>query len=398
MKIVILTQYFLPEMGAPQNRLFDMAKGLKKMGWEVCVVTAMPNYPTGKIFKAYRGKFSYTEFVDGIEVKRYWLYPSNSPNALPRIVSMLSFSFTCLFSFFFISRKKPEYLLVESPPLTLAFTGWMLAKFSRTKLILNISDLWPLSAKELGAINDGILYRWLVQLEHFLYLKAFICMGQSQEIIDYIARTCPDKVYLFRNGVDTRRFEQSQANTVRRNQLVYAGLLGVAQGVLSICKHINFAELNSELHIYGTGAEREKIVAYLKENPARGIFYQGILMRDEMPAVLSSYGGTLIPLVRNIYGAVPSKIYEAMAAGLPIIFSGEGEGASIIERSKAGWVCTPGDWNLLKTCIANLNNMEDAEYADLRSRNKSTATQQFDRNVQIIALEKFLRTKLSPGK
>ncbi|HPM30084.1 MAG TPA: glycosyltransferase family 4 protein [Chryseolinea sp.] len=396
MKIVILTQYFLPEMGAPQNRLFDMAKGLINLECEVKVVAAMPNYPTGRIFASHKNKFSQTDSIDGIEVKRFWLYPSNAPKALPRIVSMLSFSFTSLFSIFYIRKTRPDYILVESPPLTLAFSAWILAILSRSKLIINVSDLWPLSAKELGAIGDGTLYNMLERLERFLYRKAFICTGQSQEIVDYIAKTNSDKTYLFRNGVDTKRFINAEYNPSKRNHIVYAGLLGVAQGILSICENIDFKELNTEFHIYGTGTEQDKILAFLKENPLRGITYHGTLKRDEMPEVLSSYGGTMIPLIKNIYGAVPSKIYEAMAAGLPIIFSGEGEGAAIIKKSNAGWISNPKDWTTLKGCISEFLNMPNADYVNTRERNMKTAHQYFDRNKQIIELNSFLRARMNP--
>jgi glycosyltransferase involved in cell wall biosynthesis len=395
MRIVILTQYFLPEMGAPQNRLFDMAKGLMKLGWEVSVITAMPNYPTGKIFASHRNKLSQTDWIEGIEVKRYWLYPSNSSKAFPRIMSMLSFSFTSLFSLFFLRSKKPNYLLVESPPLPLTFFGCLLSKISSSKLIMNVSDLWPLSAKELGAINDGFVYKMLEKLERFLYKRAYICTGQSQEIVDYISKICPDKTYLFRNGVDTNRFEGTEYDPSKRNHIVYAGLLGVAQGILSICENIDFKELNSEFHIFGTGAELEKIMTFLKKSPNRGIAYHGILNRDEMPAVLSAYGGSLIPLVKIIYGAVPSKIYEAMAGGLPILFSGEGEGAKIIKRAKAGWTNDPMDWEELKRNISSFLEMDQNEFIQLRENNRKVASLQFDRNKQIEALSKFLEDRMN---
>lgn len=382
-------------MGAPQNRLFDMAKGLIKLGWEVSIVAAMPNYPTGKIFSSHKNKFSQIDWIEGIEVKRYWLYPSNSPKAFPRIISMLSFSFTSLFSFFFINSKKPSYLLVESPPLPLGFSGWILSKLTRSKLIVNISDLWPLSAKELGAINDGFLYSLLENLERFLYKKAFICTGQSQEIVDYIAERSSDKTHLFRNGVYTTRFNESKFDHTKRNHIVYAGLLGVAQGILSICETINFKELNAEFHIYGTGAEQDKLLTFLKQNHDRGIIYHGTLQRDEMPAVLGSYGGTLIPLVKNIYGAVPSKIYEALAAGLPIIFSGEGEGAAIIRNTKSGWVIPPRDWIELRTCIYEFVNMEESQYAQIRKTNMQTARDQFDRTQQIERLSNVLVKRMN---
>jgi len=185
-KLVILTQYFYPEMGAPQTRLYELAVELKSLGWNVEIVTAMPNYPTGKIFKLYQGRFYSKENISGLTTHRYWLYPSKSSRAMPRIMSMLSFSFTSFFSLFKIKKSKPDYLLVESPPLTLAFTGWLLSLFAKAKLIMNVSDLWPLSAKELGALSDGYAYRSLLKLESFLYKRSSICTGQSQEIVDYI--------------------------------------------------------------------------------------------------------------------------------------------------------------------------------------------------------------------
>ena len=87
MKIVLLTEYYKPEMGASQNRLYEMVKGLKEAGNEISVVTGMPNYPTGRIFDAYKGKFKSSETIDGIFIKRFWLYASNSKKSIPRILN-----------------------------------------------------------------------------------------------------------------------------------------------------------------------------------------------------------------------------------------------------------------------------------------------------------------------
>ncbi len=393
MRIVILTQYFLPEMGAPQSRLYELAKGLQQHGWEVSVVTAMPNYPTGKIFPQYRHSFSSIEDISGIQTKRYWLYASNAPRAFPRIVSMLSFSFTALFSLFFIRSKKPDYLLVESPPLTLAFSGWMLSKCSGSRMIMNVSDLWPLSAKELGAVKEGTLYSLLEKLEHFLYRQTFLCTGQSQEIVDHISKIKSENVYLFRNGVDTSRFSNGAFDPLKRKYLVYAGLLGVAQGILSICENINFKALGTEFHIYGSGAEQLQIEEYIRLNPDKGIRYLGVMPRESVPTLLSSYGGALIALVKNIYGAVPSKIYEAMAAGLPILFSGEGEGAAIVEKHHAGWVSRPGQWSELSEAIQKFSTLNQESYESIRAGNKETAQHHFNRNTEIAHLHHHLSLK-----
>lgn len=389
-ELVILTQYFVPEMGAPQNRLYDLAKGLVDLGWNVRVITALPNYPTGAIFPSYRGRFSHQEEIDGIQVKRYWMFPSNSARVLPRIASMISFSVTCLCSIAFIKLRPAKYLLVESPPLALAVSGWALSKVSGARLILNVSDLWPLSAKELGAIREGFLYRRLEGLERWLYKRAWLCSGQSQEIVEHIKQAIPTRTYLFRNGVDTRRFEKDASQPAKTNRIVYAGLLGVAQGILAICENINFAELNAELHIYGNGAECDRIVSFVSQNPGRGIHYHGTVARDKIPSILSGYSACLVPLVKNIYGAVPSKIYEAMAAGLPILFSGDGEGATIVREMNAGWVSAPRDWDALGKSIEKFVTLPESDFCEMCVNNRRVAAVRFDRNNQILAFSKFL--------
>lgn len=353
MKITVITQYYKPEMGAPQNRLYEMCRGLKDNGVDISVITGMPNYPTGKIFDAYRGKFSMTEVLDGMEVKRYWLYASNVRKAIPRIWNMISFSLMVLCSLHYLRKRRNDYIIVESPPLTLGESGLILSKLTGSRLVMNISDLWPLSARELGAISgDGIIYKALEKLEQHLYKNSAFCMGQSQEIVNYIAEHGAKDVYLFRNGVDPRRFDGIEViHEEGKVKLVYAGLLGFAQGVADICKSVNFAEHGMEFHIYGAGGEQGEIEKIIAENPNKGIFYHGVVSRDELPRRLMEANMTLIPLVKNIFGAVPSKIYESMAAGLPIMFVGEGEGARIVEDNKIGLVAPPKDYKALEDNI-----------------------------------------------
>lgn len=397
MKITVLTQYYKPEMGAPQNRLYEMCDGLHRLGVDVSIITGMPNYPTGKIFDNYKGKFSMKEEVDGMEVKRYWLYASNAKKALPRIFNMLSFSFTSLFSLRYLRKRKNDYLIVESPPLLLGLTGWLLAKFSGAKLVTNISDLWPLSARELGAISgDGFIYKSLEKVEKFLYKKSSFCMGQSQEIVDYIEDHGAKKVYLFRNGVDPDRFKGITRQPKEPNSpfvLTYAGLLGFAQGIAEICKNINFKNLNAEFHIYGAGGEQELIESFIKENPDNGIFYHGKVSREEIPLVLSRSDSTLIPLVKNIYGAVPSKIYESMASGLPIMFSGEGEGRNIVLDNDLGWVSDAKDYKALEANIKIAS--ESPELLEQKRKNCIECAQtKYNRPMQIKALYDFLNSNL----
>jgi len=386
LKLAILTQYFYPETGAPQNRLYELSKKFADLGWEIQVITAMPNYPKGKIFPGYRMKFSMNENYDGINISRFFLYASISANKIPRIISMLSFSLTSLFGYFRLKKFKPDFIFTESPPLTLAYSGYLLSKFTGSKNIMNVSDIWPLSAKELGAISDGALYKKLESFEKFLYSKAFLCTGQSEEIVGHIEKSGANETYLFRNGVDINRFQNS--GELRSDEdggkikIVYAGLLGVAQGIYGIVSNINFKELGAEFHIYGEGAERKITEEYVKTNPENGIVLHDSVRSNEIPGILQKYYCAIIPLVNSIFGAVPSKIYEAMAAGLPVLFSGTGEGAAIIKDNKAGLVSPPKDYTKLKENILSIKNSQIMRN-EMSVNCKKAAAEKYDRNVLI---------------
>lgn len=382
-------------MGAPQSRLYETARGLQERGWQVLVITAMPNYPTGKIFTGYKGVFSKKDEVKGISVHRYTLYASHSKKSIPRIISMLSFCITAMCSVFRIRRFKPGYIITESPPLTLGLTGLALARLSGARHIMNVSDIWPLSALRLGALSEGFIYRQLEKLEHFLYKNSYACMGQSAEITERLALEGSKRTLLFRNGVDFDRFEKLHEEAERQKntpalRIVYAGLLGLAQGMADICSHIDFAAAGAELHIYGDGSEREEIEEYVGKNPGRGVVLHKPVSREEIPSVLVHYDVTLIPLITPIYGAIPSKIYEAMAAGLPVIFSGGGEGEAIINKYDTGWTCTPGNYSEITDRIKMVAALSAEELRKKRNNCLAAAKHTFDREIQIENLHSFL--------
>lgn len=392
-RLVLLTKYFPPEMGAPQSRLYETVKGLQKRGWKVLVVTALPNYPKGRVFDGYRGKLYMTDNVDGIDMLRYTLYSSHSKKPIPRIISMVSFGGTSAFALRRVKQFKPDYVITESPPLTLGLTGLLLAKHSGAKHIMNVSDIWPLSALRLGAISEGYLYRKLEALEQYLYKRSWGCMGQSAEIVERLKEAGSHRSLLFRNGVDFDRFEQHRKTDGKRAgklRIVYAGLLGVAQDILSLCKHVDFASAGVEWHIYGEGSQKEDIVEYLSANPGKEIYLHPSVHRDEVPALLMQHDVSLIPLMTTIYGAVPSKIYEAMAAGLPVIFSGGGEGEKIIAEQQTGWCCEPGNYTQINQCVQQVANTSKEELSRLRDNCIHAAKNIFNREIQIEQLNKFL--------
>jgi glycosyltransferase involved in cell wall biosynthesis len=395
MNIIIVSNYFFPEIGAAPNRIFHLAKGLKSNNHQVDVVCPLPNYPKGKILHEYRGRVFKKECIDGIKTFRYWIYPSVSSNTLIRIFSMISFALSSWFYGFNLKRiKNADWIIIQNSPLLVSFSSVMLFKYIfRKRIALNISDLWPLSALELGAIRKGIFYSLLQWIERFNYNNADLIIGQSQEIIEHTKSFVNKPSFLYRNiqpNQDKNYILIKDAN-IQRVKLIYAGLLGVAQGVYEIVSNVNFKQLGAELHIYGHGNEEQKIKSFIEMYPQTGIIYKGSVSKAEIQKILPKYHASIVPLKKRIHGAVPSKIFELIHLFVPVLFCGGGEGAQIVEQYQTGFTSSPGDMKALEENIKKLTKMQPSDYNKIRQNCQTAASKYFDFSKQLTDLIKILQ-------
>ena len=298
--ILIITNYYPPETGAASNRINHLAEGLFEHGFKIKVLTPLPNYPTGKIFEAYKTSFENPSIENNVAIHRLWIYASNSRNKLLRLLAMLSYSFSLFW--FFIWNKIPKTVIVQSPPLLVAFTSVLFLRSKKRKLILNVSDLWPIAGLELGAFKKNWSYNLLEKIERFNYRNANLILGQSNEILKHITSIYPKKeVFLYRNfpKISSPLLQESK-NIDEPLKIVYAGLLGIAQGIYKLIRELELKDI--EFHIYGDGSERASIERYISENPTKSIVYHGEVSRKELHSVLKSYDVTIIPLLnRNLW-------------------------------------------------------------------------------------------------
>lgn len=211
MHILIHTQYFPPEIGAPQARLSELGLHLREQGFEVTILTAMPNYPLGKLYPGYWGLFRRETWND-IPVLRSWILPTLKVTLLPRLVAYFSFVISSLIVGM-LTLKKFDLVLTESPPLFLAISGYLLSRLKKARWVFNVSDLWPLSALELGIIRPNSLgHRIGNWLEALSYQKAWLITGQSNDILTDIQNRFPNvRTYHLSNGVDTTSFHPVEA-------------------------------------------------------------------------------------------------------------------------------------------------------------------------------------------
>jgi len=392
LKINIISIYFPPETGAASSRIFNMAMELQRRGCDVEVITALPNYPQGKIFRGYEGSIVVSESVKGIHCRRYWVYPSIDKKPLPRVLSMLSFAVSIFLALPWLLRRRPDIVITNSPPLLVALSGVIISKLCCARTLTNISDIWPLSALELGAIKRGWYYWLLQRIELAIYRMSEACIAQSAETVTHIKDHVPARTtFLYRNLDRQSCFLQHMVPFEQSGlKIVYAGLLGVAQGMLDICTQVDFKRLGVELHIYGDGNERENIQNYVDDHPGCNIVLHKMIPKDDVAEALSHYHATLIPLKTTIHGAFPSKIFMAISAGLPIFFSGAGEGAAVVRDHALGWTSAPGDYHALSQNIERFKSMGKEEYVRLREDCIRACNTVFDYDSQNDALFEFL--------
>jgi glycosyltransferase involved in cell wall biosynthesis len=397
MRILILSQYYPPETGAPQNRLSDLARRLARSGHDLTVLTAMPNYPRGEVFEEYRNRFLVTENHADIKVIRTWIYATKKKTFIRRLLNYFSFVVSSVVLGIW-KIGSPDVVIVESPPLFLGISGLLLSASKNAKLVLNVSDLWPDSAVAMGILSNCALIRASRWLEQFLYRRSALITGQTRGIVDNIqSRFRTKNVALITNGVDVAAFLES-SNAARRTEtrrefamdgkfvIGYAGLHGLAQGLSTV---IHAAGLLGDQQdvlfaFFGDGPEKEKLIEDVGQMGLKNVRFYSSQPSTRMPAVIGSFDVAVIPLKRlDLFkGALPSKMFEALAAGVPLLASIEGEARELVEKAQAGLCIEP----------ENPRAMADAI---LKFYKDPVLRQSLGRNGQRYVVEHFDRQKIA---
>jgi glycosyltransferase involved in cell wall biosynthesis len=404
MRILLVTQYFPPETGAAQNRLGDLATRLADCGHAVTVVTSVPNYPHGRIFDGYRGRWLTEERLGRVRVIRTWVYTSVTKGFVNRLANYFSFVLSsAIAGAFRVGRQ--DWIIVELPPLFLGLSGMVLRMLKRGRLLLNVSDLWPASAVALGVLRNGLLFRLSTQLELALYRHADAITGQTRGIVDDIRARCPDTpVALMTNGVDVRAFRDDSAGgggeAFRKeiglgDQFVvgYAGLHGLVYGLSTVLEAARLLrDVGDVVFVFvGDGPERERLRGAAHAARLTNVRFVPSQPASRMRAVWAAFDAALVPLRRERFfeGTLPSKMFEAMAAGLPIIASVQGEARAVIEAAGAGISVEPEDALGIADAVRRLRG-DRAYRASLGNNGRRHVMEHYDRARIARSFESFL--------
>ncbi len=393
MKLLILTQYYPPEIGAPQNRLHELAIRLKSMGIEIEVLTAMPNYPKMEIFEGYKKGKIKEEIIDGITVHRSKIFVSHSKSIIARLLNYFSFVFTSYFKGKKLNHF--DFLMVESPPLFLGYSAMKLSKKLKAKMIFNVSDLWPESAEKLGLVTNKYMLKMAYDLEKKCYDQAYLITGQTNGIVNDIKSRFPTKkVFWLPNGVDldfynpslvvSSGFRSNNNFSEEQTLFFYGGIIGYAQGlqiILQAAKLIEDLPL-AQFILQGSGPEKEKLLTLKESLGLNNVHFLEPVSKDQMPYILKEIDVAIVPLrkLELFQGAIPSKIFESLAMEVPLLLGVDGEAKThFIDKAEAGLFFEPENIDDLVNKIKFLLENKD-EIKRMGKNGRNYVLQHFNRN------------------
>ena len=393
MKLLILTQYFPPEVGAPQNRLFELAIRLKKMGVNVTVLTAMPNYPQMKIYDGYEGIDYMYEEIEGIPVHRASIYLPKNKSIIQRLLNYFSF----VYSSAQVGKNKigdVDVILCESPPLFLGYSALYLKRKKKAKLIFNVSDLWPESAEKLGVVTNKWMLKLAYRLEEKLYRKSILVTGQTQGICKNINDRFPFvKTYWFPNGADISYYNPSTVSSDWRKDngfnandvlFLYAGIIGLAQGleiILSAAEKL-MDQPSIKFILLGNGPEKEKLQVIKQEKKILNVYFFDAVSKTLMPKIVKACDAAIIPLLKLplFLGAIPSKIFENLAMEKAVILAVDGEARELfVNQGKCALYSEPENVDDLIKNVLLLAN-DSLLRKELGQKGRTYVEQSFNRN------------------
>jgi len=356
MRVLFITPYFPPELGAAQTRIYELALRLQNKGHQVAVLTTFPNYPSGIVAREWRGHFFRKNVEHSMTIYRVWSYATPNRGFLKRILSQFSFALFSALTGILIPRF--DVMVIESPPLFDGFAGVFLNAIKGTPYLFTVSDLWPESAVQMGMLRNPFLIWLSKRIESLFYRRAAAVLALTAGIQQKIEAQgiAASKVILFRNSVDCEFFRPGVGVHVLRRELgigaqdflvMYAGTFGLAHNLAKVLETAALFQASGNKRVRfvlaGDGAESDALKSKAAELKLGNVIFLDPLPKSRMPELLNSSDVVLVPL-RNLEifrGALPTKMFEAMACGKPVILGLARGAEQLIRHAAAGHCIAP---------------------------------------------------------
>jgi glycosyltransferase involved in cell wall biosynthesis len=401
MNILFLTDNFPPETNAPATRTHEHARNWVSAGHQVVVLTNVPNFPTGRVFPGYRNKLWQRGAMDGIRVVRVWTYVTANEGFLRRSLDYFSFGVTGVIGGLFLPT--PDVIVATSPQIFTALGGCILAWLKRRPFVFELRDLWPDSIAAVGAMREGPSLRMLRRLEYWLYHRAAKIVsvtGAFKRIL--VANGIPqEKVVVVRNGVDLKAFVPGPkpVELARRLGLegkfvaAYVGTIGMAHGLDALLSAAERLRDRRDLAfvLVGAGAERTRLEEDAKRRGLGNVIFVGPVDKQEVKEYwrLCDVALVLLKDVSLFLHVIPSKIFEAMGTGRPIILGVRGESQELLKEAGAGIAIPPENSQALAEAIVKIMD-SPALCQDMGAAGRKFVEAKFDRGDLALEMLKVL--------
>lgn len=393
MRILFLTENFPPETNAAATRVYERAVYWVRDGHEVTILTSAPNFPEGKLFEGWQNRWRQTEMRDGIRVVRVKTFISRNEGVLLRTLDFVSFMVTAFVAGLF--ERRPDVICATSPQFFAAVGGWMLGACRRRPFVFELGDLWPASIVAVGAMKDSRLLGLVEKLELFLYRRSAAVAALTRAFREnLIARGIdPAKIRVVRNGVDASRYaprprdEKLAAECGLSGKFVigYIGTHGMAHALDNVVTAADRLKHRDDIVFLfaGAGAARDALIRQAARLGAQNVLFLPMQPKERMPDIWSLCDVALIHLKNDPTFAevIPSKIFEAMGMGLPLLIAAPaGEATEIVAREEAGIVVAAEDPAALAAAAVDLK--DDPERLRAFARRSHAAVPRYSRERQ----------------
>jgi len=395
-KILYVSQYFPPEMGAPAARAVELARHWARTGHDVTVLTGFPNHPTGVVPDDWRTRLRnlvYREEVEGIHVVRTWLLPLPNRKAHERMLNYGSFCVSAAWCG--LDLPRPDVVIATSPQLLVGLSGWWIAFWKRAPFIFEVRDLWPESLSAVGmGTENSLLHRVLRTIAKFLYRvshRIVVVTPAFKEHLIHHWETPATKISIVENGVESSLFAPNPGDEALRDRFglkekfvaAYIGTMGMAHGLdtlMEAASSLRQSDPDVCFLLVGEGADKERMQGIVRDRGLSNIHFFDQQPRETIPAFIGSSDVCLVLLRKTdlFKTVIPTKMLEFMSCGRPVILGVDGQARQIIEEARGGLVIEP-------------ENAEELAEAIKRLKRDETACRVFGQNARAYVVERYSR-------
>jgi glycosyltransferase involved in cell wall biosynthesis len=395
MHILFLTDNFPPEVNAPASRTFEHCREWVRSGYEVTVITCAPNFPAGRVFDGYRNRLWQEETLEGIRVIRVWSYIAANEGFIRRTLDYISYMIAASFGSLLV--KKVDIVIGTSPQFFTACAAYLVALVKRCPWIFELRDIWPESIRAVGAMRDSAALRFLERIELYLYRKANLIVVVTNAFRDNLVGrgVDPVKIEVITNGADTSRFRPRDKDAALLARLGledkfvvgYVGTHGMAHSLETVLDAARLCRMKYPndgricFILLGQGSEKTRLVQRAHNEGLDNVIFIDSVPKDQVARYWSLLDASIIHLRRTelFRTVIPSKLFECMAMGIPILHGVEGESADIVLKHGVGLLFQPENPAALVQSVLTL-----ADNSRLREKfceNGPKAALQYDRAV-----------------